>query len=361
MKNNAVSHLIQLHFSRYPNSQLQDFCKLLFQHTFGPGHSIQEEEKSLALIRAEARRASAGAYLYDPIGNGLARIHLGNVTGTRSLISLNRAFLAAASSVRGTSQELNQSLSVLKRLCGSGVLPFSPSEAEAICSKWEAAGFPALHHSTCYRDTYTPAYRVVPAEYARYFPMFDGIDQMISQKGRCILAIDGDSGAGKTTLAQLLSQLYSCTVVHMDDFFLPAVRRTRERLTEPGGNVDWERFLSELAPAFQTHTSIPYRRFDCHQQTLHDPVSLPFTPLVVVEGSYSHHPRLRHLYDLTVFLSLSGAAQKRRIAARSPFLLPRFLTEWIPLEKAYQAAYSTASSSTFSFSAEDELWEQIEP
>lgn len=359
MKNNAISYLIPLHFSRYPNSQLQDFCKLLFQHTFGPGHLAQDEKKSLAYLQTEARQASSRVRLYDPIGNGLARIHLSNGLSSHSLVSLNRAFLVAASSVRGNTQQLKQALSVLKLLCGNQILPFSRSDAEAFCSQWEADGFPALHHSARYRKTYAPAYRIVPIEYPRYLPMFDAVDQMLSQKGRCILAIDGDSGAGKTTLARLLHQMYHCTVIHMDDFFLPASRKAKERLEIPGGNVDWERFLSEIAPAFQNRQSISYRRFDCHHQTLNAPVSLPLTPLVVVEGSYSHHPKLRHLYDLTMFLSLSAPAQQKRIAARSPSLLPRFLAEWIPLEKAYQAAYSISSSSTFSFSAEDELPEEI--
>ena len=40
-----------------------------------------------------------------------------------------------------------------------------------------------------------------------------------------ILALDGMCGAGKTTLAGLLSEKTGCPVVHMDDYYLPFSRR----------------------------------------------------------------------------------------------------------------------------------------
>ena len=43
--------------------------------------------------------------------------------------------------------------------------------------------------------------------------------------GAGILALDGMCGAGKTTLAGLLSEKTGCPVVHMDDYYLPFSRR----------------------------------------------------------------------------------------------------------------------------------------
>ena len=66
------------------------------------------------------------------------------------------------------------------------------------------------------------------------------------QKGQAplVIAIDGRCGAGKTTLAQNLSQELSCSVIHLDHFFLRPQQRTPERLKQSGGNFDRERFLS---------------------------------------------------------------------------------------------------------------------
>ena len=53
------------------------------------------------------------------------------------------------------------------------------------------------------------------------------------------------AGSGKSVLGQLLSEVYSCNLFHMDDFFLRPEQRTAERLAEAGGNVDRERFLEK--------------------------------------------------------------------------------------------------------------------
>ena len=61
-----------------------------------------------------------------------------------------------------------------------------------------------------------------------------------------IIAIDGRAASGKSTLAQQLGELLDADVIHMDDFFLPPSLRTKERLSEPGGNVHYERFAEEV-------------------------------------------------------------------------------------------------------------------
>ena len=66
--------------------------------------------------------------------------------------------------------------------------------------------------------------------------------------GMRIIAIDGRCAAGKTTLAARLAKELGGDVIHMDDFFLPPALRTQERRSEPGGNVHYERFLTEVIP-----------------------------------------------------------------------------------------------------------------
>ena len=56
-----------------------------------------------------------------------------------------------------------------------------------------------------------------------------------------ILAIDGRCASGKTTLAAKIQEKTRCGVIHMDDFFLRPEQRTKERLSQAGGNIYWER------------------------------------------------------------------------------------------------------------------------
>ena len=61
---------------------------------------------------------------------------------------------------------------------------------------------------------------------------------------RVLVAIDGRCAAGKTTLTASMQARLECNVFHMDDFFLRPEQRTPERLGPPGGNVDYELFLT---------------------------------------------------------------------------------------------------------------------
>ena len=156
-----------------------------------------------------------------------------------------------------------------------------------------------------------------------------------------IIAIDGRCASGKTTLAKELQQNTGWGVVHMDDFFLRPEQRTAPRLAEPGGNVDWERFLEEaLSPLCKGGQAV-YRPYNCRSQSFSQPVRVEAGPAVIVEGSYSCHPALRNFYNLRVFLHVDPQTQIRRIEARNgPEGLPAFRDRWIPLEERYFAAFS---------------------
>ena len=73
-----------------------------------------------------------------------------------------------------------------------------------------------------------------------------GLERVLASiEGRKIIAIDGRSAAGKTTLAEELLAVTGGDILHMDDFFLPPELRTAQRYSEPGGNIHRERFQEE--------------------------------------------------------------------------------------------------------------------
>ena len=70
---------------------------------------------------------------------------------------------------------------------------------------------------------------------------------VLSQKPRAVLAIDGMAASGKTTLAQALAQRFSsCTVVHMDDFTVPFDDRYPGYFETTLSNADIPRFKREV-------------------------------------------------------------------------------------------------------------------
>lgn len=171
--------------------------------------------------------------------------------------------------------------------------------------------------------------------------LLQAIDERLPRQERLLLAIDGGSASGKTTLAALLAQRYGCPVFHMDDFFLRPEQRTPQRLAEPGGNVDQERFFSEVLQPLRQGGPASYRRYDCQTGQLLPPVLRQAGQLNVIEGAYSMHPELSALYDLSVFLAVSPETQRRRILQREPaFKQQLFFQKWIPMENRYFQAFS---------------------
>lgn len=155
-----------------------------------------------------------------------------------------------------------------------------------------------------------------------------------------LIAIDGRCAAGKTTLAEYLQKNIDSNVFHMDHFFLRPEQRTKERLQQPGGNVDYERFYEEVLLPLKQGIPIAYRSYDCQQQKLAAPISIDPKPISIIEGSYSCHPKLWDAYDLRIFLTVPFEEQLRRIESRNGLdRLSVFREKWIPMEEQYFTAF----------------------
>lgn len=139
----------------------------------------------------------------------------------------------------------------------------------------------------------------------------------------------------------------------MDDFYLPFEQRVRNWAEIPGGNIDIDRFLSEvLLPAGRGDT-IQYRAFNCQTSRFVEKSLVQARPLAVVEGSYSQHPRLSSQYDLKIFLTCSKAEQSHRLWAREDTHFETFQTRWIPMEERYFESFDIERSSTLTFDTSD--------
>lgn len=324
------------HFRRYPAMQIADMVKLLYQSEFGGGHMVQSEEDSLRRLRAECESCPEGDKVrFESIGGRLCRMYLARELPL-SAEKLNRAFVQAASRQKGSVEAFEKKLDILGGLCRSEELPFSLQELEEYCGKYRAMGFPPVSHSEIYRRCYRPAYRVVSCDIQRFFPALCAVDALVRSKERAVVAIDGCSGSGKSYLGSVIEKLFPCNLFHMDDYFLQPGQRTPERLAEPGGNLDYERFEAEIIQKMGLNKKIVFRKFDCSTQTLQSPRETEPAPLTVLEGVYSCHPRWREKLDLKIFLTVRPEIQRKRILLRSgPQMLERFEQQWIPLEDRY--------------------------
>jgi len=339
MEINETKGILLDHYARYPIMEIPDMVKLLYQSEWAGGHMIADRSESLTRLEKECLKltVSPGREAFEDISNGLCRLYLDSPKRRDlSLPTLNRFFVNTANGNAGTVQGFESKLEILRQCCASGKLPYSVEELDRYLSDYREQGDPPVRHTRAYRDAYHPAYRVVDGAYRDYFAVFSWIDSLLAQKDRVCIAIDGNCGAGKSTLAALIAGVYESNVFHMDDYFLPPDLRTGERLNEIGGNVDYERFRREIIEGLKRGGAFSYRPYNCGTQTLEPPVRISPRPVNIIEGSYSMHPALRDLYDLTVFLSVDAKEQSRRILARNgEAMYRRFMEEWVPMENRY--------------------------
>ena len=175
-------------------------------------------------------------------------------------------------------------------------------------------------------------------------PIINSITALLSTAaGRPLLiALDGRCGSGKTTLAaQLAERFPGSRTIHTDDYYLPPAQRVPGWETLPCANMDLKRLRAEVLNPARAGQPFSYIAYSCREGAYLPPVSCQPARLVIVEGSYSHHPALADCYDLRVFVTCSKAEQTRRLQAREGARYPAFAQRWIP---GYFAKYSIEES-----------------
>jgi len=327
------ARILARHTERYPLMDLQDYGKLAFQSEFGPEHLVEDEELVRESILKEWREmppvCSPGQPEY--IGNALCRFPLSALKDEGDARLLARLFVRTAREHRGTKEGLARRLELLGGLDVPGMAQW--------LAQYQQVGCPAVRHSEAFRRVYNPHYRLLKREYALYFPVLREAERLLQENRPTVLAIDGRCGSGKSSLGRLLEGLYSCTLVHMDDFYMPPEQRMENWMEVPAANMDLARFEREVLRPAGAGEEILYRPFLCGSGDFAQGTVLPGNKLTVVEGSYSHHPTLAGYYDRTIFLTCPKQEQLRRLEEREGDYFPRFLNIWMPLEERYFQAF----------------------
>ena len=174
--------------------------------------------------------------------------------------------------------------------------------------------------------------------------MIKRINEIISEKGRIIIAIDGLCASGKTTFANKLAKQINAQVIHMDNFFLPADMRTPQRLSKAGGNVHYERFCDEVIASIKKGNPFKHSIYHCNTGTFEKSLTIFPDKNIIVEGAYTLHPEIPDIYDLKIFIETDSETQLNRILQRNGHTaLETFKNKWIPFENLYFEEFNIKS------------------
>ena len=330
------------HSATYPRMQPQDYLKLAFQNEFGCGRLLSNKEDAFSRLIDELDTAQYDSFIpiYTDIGGGFSRLNLSAVKGLLSPETIFKMFERSCFPT-GSIEGFKKKLSLIVKSARIGVINADYQALDSFFSQFNTSDIPS--HSSTYKSKYGASYRIIKTEYAVLVPILIHIERLISESDKVNVAIDGCAASGKTTTASIISEIYDADIIHTDDFFLPADRKTFERLKQPGGNIDYERFESEVYEHLNDDV-IVYNKFDCEKQELTKNMTLKRKNLLIVEGVYTLLPQFRDKYHLKIFLKTDSYAQRDRILQRGGAeLYDKYASEWLHLEEIYFKALNPVS------------------
>ena len=142
-----------------------------------------------------------------------------------------------------------------------------------------------------------------------------------------VVALDGGSGSGKSTIAARLAKLTDIALVTLDDFYqtqVPESEWPHKTVAERLNRVfEWDRVREAIEPLRKGEPA-QWRAFDFMQGLGPDgtySLKNEFTevapaPTILLEGAYSASPFLRDLIDLAVIVDVPTKVRHERTAAR---------------------------------------------
>lgn len=134
-----------------------------------------------------------------------------------------------------------------------------------------------------------------------------------------VVALDGRSGVGKSTLAARLASATGATVIDGDAFFAGGVELRRDPPAQRAAAcIDWRRqreVLSTLREArAATFHAFDWATFDGSLASA--PTIIAAAPVFILEGVYAARPELQDLVDLRVLLRAPEDVRLSRLEVR---------------------------------------------
>jgi hypothetical protein len=162
----VLQSILQSQVERYPQMELEDLYKLVFQAAMGSEHAVQNRSAVAGYLQLELNSMGDGPDepIIDPISpdGEIVRVHLRPyVRAGGDPSKLLEAFIDTSRRHHGSKNDLERWWGQAVQWLGEGWPLLAPQQARSFFLKMEAQGFPAVHHSPNFIEAYKPAYRVV--------------------------------------------------------------------------------------------------------------------------------------------------------------------------------------------------------
>lgn len=162
-----------------------------------------------------------------------------------------------------------------------------------------------------------------------------------------VIAIDGGSGAGKSTVAELLRHEFDAALVHLDDFYSANIPDSSWRAysaEEKFQNVfRWRAVREDVLKPLKAGCKAKWFPFDFTQRHADgtfgmgkQPKTLYPNDVVILEGTYSASPQLRDLVDFSILIDVPTEERHARLDDRQDEAFSDYWHElWDEVEDYY--------------------------
>jgi len=136
-----------------------------------------------------------------------------------------------------------------------------------------------------------------------------------------VVAIDGRSGTGKSTLAACIARVVGATVVDQDDFYSGGSLEDWRALTVSGKVdrvIDWRRVRTQVLEPLRAGKMASWHPFDWESMAglAAQTISVSPSPIVILDGAYSSRRELADLVDLSILVVLPEDERRKRLLIR---------------------------------------------
>jgi len=150
-----------------------------------------------------------------------------------------------------------------------------------------------------------------------------------AEKGKpFLIAIDGGSGSGKSTVASAVAEKLGAVLVPADDFFAAHITdeawAQRDVKARAADSIDWKRLRHEAIEPLLAGKRARWHSFDFVSGARSDGTYCMLAEfeerspanVIVLDGAYSARPELTDLIDLSVLVDVPVALRHERLSAR---------------------------------------------
>jgi uridine kinase len=173
---------------------------------------------------------------------------------------------------------------------------------------------------------------------------------LVARSSPVVIALDGGSGCGKSTIAACVAKAFDATIIPCDDFFaadIPDAEWNRRTAPERARDaIDCRRIRTEVLAPLLAGQRARWHAFDFVSGQRADGTYGMHTDfeerepgdVIILDGIYSARPELADLVNLSVLIDVPVAVRHARLADREE---ANFLKAWHKRWDAAEAHYLT--------------------